>query len=133
MPENDSCTYELLENGIHKLVIHEATHEGIDQLFVHMAYMNSITKPEETQRVIIDSRPGGVPPLNHTLRAARQFIKKNPHPKVRTVYLHNPNIMMSMVKILLDSLRSRSSKRTFMEGDKEKEAIQWLLEDQPEE
>jgi len=133
MPETDSCTYELLENGIHKLVVHKATREGIDQLFAHMAYMNSITEPEETQRVIIDSRPGGVPPLNYALRAARQFMKENPHPKVHTVYLHNPNIMMSTIKVLFHSLHSLNSKRIFMEGDKETEAIQWLLEDQSKE
>ena len=130
MQGNDSCTYELLENGIHKLVLHKATREGIDQLFVHMTYMNSITAPEETQLVIIDGRPGGIPPLQYTLRTARQFIKENPQPTVRTAYLHSPNVMLSMIKILFNSLRSTSSKRTFLEGDKEKEAIEWLLEDQ---
>lgn len=124
------CSYIRLENGIHKLVFNKANREAVDQLIEHLKRINTITPSGETELIIVDTRPDGLPPLNYVILAMRRFYKETPQPALRAAYLYNDSLIISFAKALLSSLSERQATRRFFQGDSEKEAIEWLLSSQ---
>jgi hypothetical protein len=61
------------------------------------------------------------------VQALRKFYKESPQPELRSAYLYYDSILISIAKTLINSLSGRKATRRFFQGDKESEAVDWLL------
>lgn len=73
MPEvtphfSERCLYTILENGIHLIVLKQATRQGLDECFEQAAQVYRSASPETPLRLIIDLRAADLPPLFHVAR-----------------------------------------------------------------
>ena len=90
MPEgnphfSERCLYTVLENGIHLIVLKQATREGLDECFEQAAQVYRSATPETTLRLIIDLRAVDLPPLLHVARHVARLKRITPRPQSRKI------------------------------------------------
>jgi hypothetical protein len=130
---NTLATYEKLDNGIHKLTLLKSNRAGVDALIVELGKAYDSHPAGETIRIIIDLRPDGMPPMAYAVPKVQGFFKSRVDlPKIRSAYLVRQSVMVSIMMTFLSTLRLSADRRVF-DGDKDEEAIAWLLEDKGKE
>lgn len=127
--EMPHCRYELIENGIHRFTIEQASLQSVNEFLDHVGTIYENTPPGQVNRLLVDLRPDGLPPINNTVRVGRRFNKENPNqPPSRVAYVYSDSALMSLAQTFLEILRFRNVTRKFFRND-ESAAIAWLMAD----
>lgn len=129
--ESPGCVYTHLENGIHAFRFVRADHAAVDQWFTGLVQANAVTPKGETQRVLMDLRASGLPPIRYMVSSGRKFFAENPNQptRVRSAYLVSPSVLVSIAQSLLATFRQTGAQRRFFDVEDESVAIDWLLEE----
>ncbi len=124
------CTYEILENDIHKFALVKADRKAMQEFIAYANDLFANHPRDQMLYMLIDFRPAGVPPLAYAVRSLRSDLlsKHDEIPTIRAAYLHNRSTLASLISTFLETLRIGTTRKLF-EGDHEDEAIAWLLEE----
>jgi hypothetical protein len=123
------CRYVQRDDKIHQITFLATDRAAVADFiqFYHQALEWGRAHPDEIVRLLVDFRVG-VTPLSYTLNEIMKYLKAYP-PQVkgiRSAYLYESSTLMSVVKAFLNTLRL-NAKRNFLQGDREAEAVAWLL------
>jgi hypothetical protein len=124
------CVYDQIAGSIHRFTIAIADRQAMDEFIPVMADIFDTTPPDETVLLLIDFRPDGIPPLRYAVQSLREMIKDRETPYIRAAYLHEANVITSLITTFLDRLRLKSRRKLFTGADVEDEALSWLLSDE---
>jgi len=132
MTQNAHCTYELIDGTIHHFTLVKADQQAMDEFLPHMAQIFDDTPSDGLIYLLVDFRPDGIPPLRYAVNGMREMIKaRDGEPaEIRAAYLHEPNLLVSLVTTFLDRLRLKSKRKLFSGEHAEAEALAWLKEGQ---
>lgn len=120
-------SYTLLDNDIHKLTLNKATRNGVDEMIEQFTQIIRSSNPHGKLLVLVDLRPDGLPSVSYSYPKLRSiFAQRATIPRIYAAYLHTSAVMLPLMQTFLDILRANSSRR-FFEGQREEEAIEWLL------
>jgi hypothetical protein len=127
-------SYNRLNNGVHEIVPCETSLKAVQEIFQLLDEIFDATPEGETLRYILADYNGvGMQPINHTLRYAQAWVKKNPnHKPTRTLFLYQTNLLLATTTALI-TLINRSSRsswqwRFYSLNDKDA-GMAWLLSD----
>ena len=127
--KDELATYTHLGNGVHRIVFNISSNATTDEYFLHLERLIETCSPETTLLLLTDLRPDGAPSVTYAFRCAKRMFARHPNaPKMRGAYLLPSSGKAFLMDHFLKLLRLNSSRR-FYTGDKEDEAITWLLSD----
>lgn len=124
-----NCTYSLIEDRIHFVLIHSATRQTVEDLF-HI-FEDAVTQyPDRETLYLLDASNSDELPYRYLLQRAQQWTKAHPDiPPNRTAVIYRKGILTSMLDVLMKQLHSPKSKTRFFFPENHDEAVQWLLSD----
>ncbi|MFW5747991.1 MAG: hypothetical protein ACOCYT_00100 [Chloroflexota bacterium] len=126
--EDPHLTYRQLDGSIHSFTFHRANRKALDAFGVKLAEIFAQHPPDECILFYVDLRPDGLPPVTYSLRTLRRiFGEIGKPPTIFAAYLYESSLIMSLLGSFMDTLRLGATRRLF-HGDKDDEAIEWLLE-----
>lgn len=131
------CVHQhYLNNDVHKLVLQQDTSEAVDAAIAHMDDILNSHDVNETLLLLIDVRESGVPPLQYFFRSVRKlYSSREQLPSIRAAYLYQDNVLLVLIQAFFDALRltlGMNASRRFLQNATEFEAVEWLLQNNPE-
>jgi len=128
MIEAAHCCYRLLDNQIHNFVFEKPTRVAVDEHVAKLDELYRTVSPDGVLRILIDLRISGLPPMSYTASSLRKLNAKYPNlPSTRYAFLFSSGIMISLASAFFNLLNPSKGTARFFQGDKEQEAIAWLL------
>lgn len=122
------CIYQFsLNSRIHKFVFQRSDEQAIDEFLGRLRQIFDEYTEDDPLLILVDLRPDGIPPFNYTLFEARKLFSEHTVPPIRAAYIYTHSPFLSIIKRFFALLRINSTRR-FYQGDKESEAVDWLLE-----
>jgi hypothetical protein len=82
---SDRCLYTFLDNGIHLIVLKQATRQALDECFEYAAQVYRSASPEIPLRLIIDLRAADLPPLFHVAHHVVRLRRLTPRSQPRRI------------------------------------------------
>ena len=125
----ESITYTHRPDGIYHLVVHEANREACDGIVeLHKKWMQQHDK-NEPFRLLVDTRPGGVPPVRYLFGEIKNMYKDmHDIPQIIAVYIYRDGAMLAFVQSFLNLLRLQAHRQFLQHYDGvDGDAIAWLL------
>lgn len=128
---NAHCVYQhSLNTKIHKFTFAHTDNRAVDEYMVHLRQIIKdyhASGSDEPLLLLTDLRPDGLPPFSYALQEARKVFRELPAPPMRAAYIYNKSRFLTII-LNFFRLLGLGSTREFFEGDKEIEAIDWLLQ-----
>ena len=127
--KGELATYTHLDNDVHRIVYNISSNTTTDEYLQYLERLIETCSPETTLLLLVDMRPDGSPSVSYAFRSAKRLFAKHPNaPKMRGAYLLRSGGKAFLMDHFLKLLHLNSSRRFYI-GDKEDEAIAWLLSD----
>lgn len=129
MPVPEPCSYVLLPNQVHCIVLHESSRRAVDQwlgLMTDLMYMLYTHSDNAYAAVLIDLREPGMIPVayaTHAVRLWTQEYTRPPYIDVALVYRYG--LLASLAVSLANLSRIPDGVRLFHNGRYD-DALQWL-------
>ena len=134
MPENipyfsEGCLYTKLQNGIHLVVLKQATRQACDECFEQVALIYQKALPKKPLLIAIDLRSTELPPMlyiaRHVARLRGLFPQQTPR---KVAFLYSQILMSPVVHLLMILMMfpRRKELRLFTSAQWD-EASLWLL------
>jgi hypothetical protein len=129
MITRESCSYVLLDNGIHKFVFNESNRHAVDEHVAILKELYQNSNPDTIIRVLIDLRPAGWPPMSYTMSSLQKLNAQFPKaPKQRYAFLYSQGALFSVAQSFFNIInRNMNTPANFFKGDMERQAMDWLL------
>ena len=127
---NTHCVHRhYLNNDVHKFILKRADAQGVDECLATLRTILQEAGPDDVIRIMLDLRPDGVPPINYTFGAIRKFYNSlDALPPMRIAYVYENSTLLTMARHFFQTL-GQTATRNFFEGDREVQALEWLLAD----
>lgn len=125
------CVYRhYLNNNVHKFIFEKADEQAVDEFCAALEQLMLEHDDPNPVLMLVDLRPDGIPPFQHTLRAVRGVYSRvqNP-PEFRSAYMYNRSRFLGIIRRFFGVL-NLNNQRQFFENADEPDVLKWLLEGQ---